>query len=312
VQSILTPTTARADEHVFLIGRPPMNEFLGYIATQTAEGQTMNHGSLAAEWRRANDRIRQLERDEAAWADEATIAPLPGALTSLRDKVLVDPIVQRTFAVIPFEVGMVELDRMVVCQKNVNLEYVAELKQLLGSAPAEEDVFRFCLPVDRRYDPQVLGGRISQNAWSFSSPSTDLRVLDLTTVDPATIPGFESGGAAVAMVGAVIGYGSNYLSALRVEGRLILHNGTHRAYTLREIGHTHAPCLIQSITRREEFELVATPDMQERSETFLTHARPPVLKDYFDPELRMVVHVPRKDRQLRIAIQVEQLDVPAS
>ena len=259
-----------------------------------------------------NDRIGQLERDEAGWADNPTVAPPPDMLVALRDKVLVDPIVQRTFAVIPFDIGVVELDRMVVYQRHVNLAYVGELKALLGAEPTDEDVFQFCLPVDRRFDPQVMGGRIGQNAWSFSSPSTDLRVLDLTTVDPGTIPGFEAGGAAVVIVGAVIGYGSNYLSALRVDGRLVLHNGTHRAYALRELGLTHAPCLIQNITRREELELVATPDMLERSEMYLTHARPPVLKDYFDPDLRMIVHVPRKERQLRIGVQVEQLDVPAS
>jgi hypothetical protein len=64
--------------------------------------------------------------------------------------------------------------------------------------------------------------------------------------------------------------------------------------------------------RTPQLELVGTPDVQERSELFLTHPRPPVLKDYFDPELRMIVHVPRTNRQVRIAVQVEQLDVPAS
>ncbi len=312
MQNLLAPVGAVADEQVFLIGRPPMSEFLGYIATQTAEGQTTNQGALANEWRRANDRIRQLEQEEAGWADKPNIEPLPDALHELQAKVLVDPIVQRTFAAIPFEVGMVDLDRMIVYQKHVNLSYVNELKELLGKAPDEKDIFRFCLPVDRRYDPQVLGGRIGQNVWSFSSPSADLRLLDLAMIDPTTIEGFETGGAAVAVVGAVIGYGSNYLSALRVDGRLILNNGTHRAYALREMGLTNAPCLIQNITRRDELELVGTPDVKEQSEMFLTHPRPPVLKDYFDPELRMVVHVPRKNRQLRIAVQVEQLDVPAS
>lgn len=311
MQSLLAPVGAIADEQVFLIGRPPMSEFLGFVATQTVEGQTINHGALADGWRSANDRIRQLERDEAGWADNPKFDPVPEALHSLRDKVLVDPIVQRTFAVVPFEIGIVDLDRMVVYQKHINLTYANELKQLLGSAPTEEEVFGFCLPVDRRYDPEVRGGRIGPNAWSFSSPSTDLRMLDFVLVDPSTISGFETTGAAVAVAGVAVGYGSNYLSALRVEGRLILNNGSHRAYTLRSLGIAHAPCLIQNITRPEELELIATSDVQERSELFLKHPRPPVLKDYFDDKLRMLVHVPRKNRQVRIVVQVEQLDLPA-
>jgi hypothetical protein len=311
VQSLLAPVGAIADEQVFLIGRPPMSEFLGYIATQTVEGQSIPQGALANVWRSANDRILQLERDESGWADSPTVDLLTKELNALRDKVLADPIVQRTFAVVPFEIGIVELDRMVVYQKHINLTYVNELKQLLGATPTDEEAFAFCLPVDRRYDPQVHVGRIGPNAWSFSSPSTDLRMLDFVLVDPSAISGLEMTGAAVAVAGVAVGYGSNYLSALRVENRLILNNGSHRAYTLRSLGVTHAPCLIQNITRPEELELIATVDVQERSELFLKHPRPPVLRDYFDDDLRMVVHVPRKNRQIRIAVQVEQLDVPA-
>ena len=311
MQSLLAPVGAIADEQVFLIGRPPMSEFLGHIATQTVEGQSMQQGALADVWRSANDRIRQLERDESAWADNPQVDPVPPSLNALREKVLVDPIVQRTFAVVPFEVGVVDLDRMVVYQKHINLTYVNELKELLGPTPTEEQVFAFCLPIDRRYDPQVRGGRIGPNAWSFSSPSTDLRMLDFVLVDPSTISGLEMTGVAVAVAGVAVGYGSNYLSALRVEGRLILNNGSHRAYALRSLGITHAPCLIQNITRPEKLELIGTADVQVRSELFLKHPRPPVLKDYFDDELRMLVHVPRKHRQIRIAVQVEQLDVPA-
>jgi hypothetical protein len=38
----------------------------------------------------------------------------------------------------------------------------------------------------------------------------------------------------------------------------------------------------------------------------------PVLKDYFDPKLRKLVHVPRKLRQVKITFGVEQIDVSAA
>ena len=160
--------------------------------------------------------------------------------------------------------------------------------------------------------PPVRGARIAPNVWSFSSPSSDLRLLDLNMIDPSTINGLEPGGAAIALVAATLGYGSNYLNALRVGNRLILNNGTHRAFALRDMGLTHAPCLIQNTTRREELDLAGVPDLEERADLFLTHPRPPLLKDYFDAKLRMLLNVPRTQRQLRVAVQVEQVDVPAS
>jgi hypothetical protein len=70
--------------------------------------------------------------------------------------------------------------------------------------------------------------------------------------------------------------------------------------------------VVRALVRRDELEVAGLNIVQQQSELFLTSPRPPVLKDYFDPELRMVVRVPRTNRQVRIGVQVEQLDVPAS
>lgn len=70
--------------------------------------------------------------------------------------------------------------------------------------------------------------------------------------------------------------------------------------------------MVRALVRRDELEVAGLNIVQQQSELFLTSPRPPVLKDYFDPELRMVVRVPRTNRQVRIGVQVEQLDVPAS
>lgn len=59
------PTHISADEHVFLIGRPPLGEYMGFLKTQTVEGQTTDDAALAEQWRAANGRIQQLEMTEA-------------------------------------------------------------------------------------------------------------------------------------------------------------------------------------------------------------------------------------------------------
>ena len=69
------PADALFDRHVLLIGRPPLSEYLGFVASQTREGSLSDYGSLASEWRLANDRVRELERLEAGIADDAAIQP---------------------------------------------------------------------------------------------------------------------------------------------------------------------------------------------------------------------------------------------
>jgi hypothetical protein len=50
--------------------------------------------------------------------------------------------------------------------------------------------------------------------------------------------------------------------------------------------------------------------MQQHKEAFLEQPRPPLLRDYFDKNLHLVVHVPRKTRQLRVAVNYEEGGAP--
>ena len=155
------PGGSAVDEHVFLIGRPPLGEFLGFLQTQTVEGRATTPGELTGHWRSANDHIRELERTEAGFADAPPVAALSGGLSALRDEVMGDPIVQRSYSIVPTEIAMVELDRLVVFQKHINLEYVKRLRDLLPSSPTEEDLFRYCLPFDWRL-PEVGTARLAR------------------------------------------------------------------------------------------------------------------------------------------------------
>ena len=81
------------------------------------------------------------------------------------------------------------------------------------------------------------------------------------------------------------------------------------ASALREAGVTHAPMVIQHVTRPEELEMV-NAELQNNGERYLKAVRPPLLKDYFDPVLRKILLVPRKQRQIKISFGVETVDVP--
>lgn len=303
-------TSQRTDDHVFLVGRPPLSEFLGFVTALAAEGQAVELGALANEWRAANDHIRNLETREEGWADSPPIEPLPTEQESLRQLVLSDPVFQRSFGLVPTDIAVVELDRLVVFQKNINLSFVQQLQDRLGLHPSEDDIFRFCLPF-KREDPPAQVARVAQNAFMFVSPSNDFRFLDTALLGPQQVTGVQPTGAVVGVVGLVVGYGSNYLSVIHVDGRLVLNNGSHRAFALRERGITHVPCAVQRISRREELEVVSSQELQQHPDRYLSGPRPPVLKDYFDTKLRKIVPVPRRQRQVKISFGVEPLDVPA-
>jgi len=300
----------QADEHVFLIGRPPLGEFLGFVQANAVNGDAVDQRLLADEWRKANDHIRELEKREAGWADNPKIAPIPGRLEALKTEVLADPMFQRSYNIVPADIGMVELDRLVVFQKQINLDFVRQIRSALGANPDEEKVFQLCLPLDHPHPPARVG-RIAQNAYQFSSASNDLRFLEPVLLRAQQVTDYAPQGPIVGIVALMVGYGSNYLNAVHVENRLVLNNGSHRAFALREAGVRQVPCIVQHITRRDELEVVI-PLLHQRPELYLTPPRPPVLKDYFDPQLRKLVSVPRRLRHVRITFVVEQLDLPAT
>ncbi len=76
-----------SDEHVFLIGRPPIEEYLGFLVV-SANGQNLDRRALMDEWRLANDHLKMLEQQEAGWPDHPQVGDIPPHLHSLRRRFL--------------------------------------------------------------------------------------------------------------------------------------------------------------------------------------------------------------------------------
>src|SRR5216117_4617056 len=89
------------------------------------------------------------------------------------------------------------------------------------------------------------------------SPSNDLRFLGTMPMESNHIKDYAPPGNLVGVVGIAVGFGSNFLNAVCAENRIILNNGSHRAYALRDMGFTHVPCVVQHVSTRDELDLVA-------------------------------------------------------
>jgi len=216
--------------------------------------------------------------------------------------------IARSFALLPSDVEMVDLDKVVVFQKSVNLRYTDQIGVALGPGMSATDLMRFSLGLDQP-TPPMRSAPAAQNAYTFVSESTDLRCLEVTPLDPKQVTGYTPQGHVAGVIGILVGFGSNALNVVRVNDRLILNNGSHRAYALRKAGVRFVPAVVQNVTRPDELALL--PAISERPDMYLTGPRPPLLKDYLDASLHIVIELPRRLRQVRITYGIEVTDAPA-
>lgn len=295
-------------ETLYLIGRPPLKGFLRFVKSHAV--RPPYEGDLIEQWQAAQRVYAQLERDEAGLADDPPIGTLGLDDQPLLREFFKDPLVRGGFNAVPTEVAMVELDRLVVYQEHVDLTFSRQLEQRLGPHPSDDAIFRTCLPFDHPHPP-VSWSRVHHDKFVFVSPSNDLRYLGAMPLEPGHIHEYPPPGSLVGVVGMAVGFGSNFLNAIYSEKRLILNNGSHRAYTLRKIGVTHVPCVVQHVGTRDELDVVAASEIRRDRDLFFKHARPAMLRDYFNPQLHVVMPVRRRLRQITVRFEVEEDYVPA-
>jgi hypothetical protein len=301
--------SAATDPFAYLYAHTPLSDFLAYMARETVDGPELDRDRLTDEWRAANARFQELQHTEAGWADGPVVGSIPKSLEPLVRQVAADPIFLRSFSSVPGQIGMVELDRLAVSQKTINLSHVARLKEQTGPSPDVDAVFRACLPFDHP-TPPALVSRVAKHTFEIVSESNDLRFLESLALSSEQLTGYQATGPVVAVVGAVVGFGSNFLNVLACEGRLVLNNGFHRAYALRALGVTHVPCVVQRLASREDLQHVGRAAVRRDPDLYFGLARPPVLKDFFDPTLSREVLCPRKVRHVRVTLTVEEFDGP--
>jgi hypothetical protein len=199
---------------------------------------------------------------------------------------------------------MVELDRLIVDQMHVTRNHVDAVAARIGPDPDVRTLFGHCFPLDEpgaKVDVQEVGS----HRYVFRCPSTDFRFHESVLLRPGQLQGYQSFGAIAGVVGLVVGFGCNFLSVVRVGRRHLLVNGYDRAVALRSLGVTHAPCVVQTATCIDELQLCAKSRVSERAEFYFESARPPLLKDFFDPKLRKLLPLRPRMRQIEISFEVK-------
>jgi len=297
------------EEHSYLLARSSLEEYLSFVSDYATDGAGDDRRRLMKEWKAAASRMDWLRGEDPERADHQRPEAVPPNMRAWVSQVESDPSFQRAFSDSEYEFGMVDLDRVVVSQKLVCLDHLTRLQAKLGSTPTAEQLFRFCLPWDRSV-PEVRASRIGDDEFAFVSASSDLRFQEAVLLRPDQIKDFRPVGPIAGIVALVVGFGSNCLHVLQVDGRFILNNGHHRACALWEMGIRNVPCVIQPITHPDEIGLHAPRAVRRNPAFYLTDPRPPLLGDYFDATLSRRLHVGLTSKQVRVSYSVEEKDMP--
>jgi hypothetical protein len=283
-----------------LKGHPSVHEFVRLVKTRSRNGHCLDDLALTREWQAANSHLRETESDDACTLADAGLPPLPLDSRSYAAKVLEDPCLSRSLGFLPPVWAMVDLSKILVCQHYVDDSHVAGIRQSLPARPSVEDLIRVAASVDTHSAPVDLVA-LNNGTFSFSSPSTDLRVLGAIALDPAEVKSYQPFGKATSLLGVYVGYSANVMWAVQANRRLLLINGTHRAFALLTSGIQHVPCLVSRISRPDEWDLIGAPDVKDNLPSLVQRKRPPLLKDYLDTRFHKVIEVPR----VRYSIELE-------
>ena len=198
----------------------------------------------------------------------------------------------------PTSFGMVELDRLVVSQRSVNADFIEALASRIGPAPDLETLFRFCFPLECP-DAPVQIRRVGSRRYVFRSDSNDFRFHEPVLLQPDQVRDYDTFGPVAGIVGLVIGFGSNFLNVIRVGNRLLLNNGYHRACALHTLAlPTHR--IIQTVSRLDELDLPPNGRWLKTLISYFNTARPPLLKDFFDPKISKAWRIYKQVRMVEV------------
>ena len=294
-------------DKVLLIGQPPLQKYLRFVRDKVVNGAEFDRRVLAGEWRRANEYYQELEESETGIADDIEVLDLDPALAPLVADMTASSRYRYTFKTFATSFAMVELDRLVLYQTHVIQQGIDRLKACLGPEPDPAALFRFCQSPDVPEAPVKIR-RVGSTRYVFTCESTDFRRHDPALLRPDQIRDHETPNPISGVVALAVGFGSNFLTAIRQgeDGRVLLHNGYHRAYALRALGITHAPCIIQTVTTPDELGIAVTAKVAKDPDFYFASARPPLLKDFFDPKIRTVHRIYKTLKMIEIEFEVRE------
>jgi len=283
----------------YLLGAMQQMQVTLALRTQVVPDELGRLPEVADRWRQAARRMQELVATEAGAAEQVCVEDPPADLIPRLQELEGDPLFKASFSVVPSTVRVVEIDRLIAPQREVNLDYVEGLKEGVQSRTLS-DLVEFCL-VPRSLPPPVSLLQTAPNEIVFSSPSQDLRFLGgfPKPLEEGDVAVAHFGGQPVQAVVLLIGFGAAPINVWASGRRLVLNNGFHRIMALRSLGIDRAPVVVQTATN-PELEFPAQVQGLPRS-YLLQHPRPVLVRDFFDEALIVELRLKPRMKTVKLA-----------
>lgn len=298
----------------YMLPRYTTEEYIGLLTGAGCGTRALSRREAVDQLRSAHQQFNQWQQDSAQTPHASCSEPLTPKRQKLAKQILDRELTRCTFDIGKISIEWVEIDSLVVFQKYVDLENVEQRRRRMLASPGDICLFDFCFPEDGG-GPQANVQMVNHAEgclFQFTSESLDFRFLGWNAIPFTNVLNHSGGGNPVMAALMPVGYTTNYVTAVRCGARLILLNGTHRAYTLRSMGFTHMPCLIQEISGQDEIGVVFgnNADFIQNTPLFFQAPRPPLVADYFDPNLMATVETPRTLKRVVVNVQVSEETIP--
>lgn len=274
-----------------------------YMRMAADEEQERIEGILS-KWDDAKKTLIQIIKKEEGMQNQPSSREMNPLFDEKIRKITLSSSFQKAFRGRDYEFRMVEIDKLITPQVGVYVDFIEHLKSSFPQKITEDFIFDLCLS-NSKENARISFLRLNDSTFLYSSDSTDFRVVDIES-RPAQEPNPTEASKALpnTALSVILGYGSQIVNVVSSGNKMVLSNGLHRLYALRSAGITHAPALVINNPIQIELSKYLQFDL------IMNNPRPPMMKDFFNPELTTEVNLKPRKRALKISIQQELIEVP--
>lgn len=305
------------EEKIFLLGFMPPGEIGGLVVGEL--GESFNLDRVKKLWLPRSQKANELFVSDMQILDDEKMKDVvkdldlkySDKLEAIENQLKSNPFWQANKHIIK----MIKIDALITLQNFVNLDRVAKLVKQIKKDAMIDELLDYTFDFSRK-PPTIRSHLISNNAILFSTDDHDVRPGKIEVRKISRYSENDKNGAIPALVIPIVEGESSiycvrtYSTQQMPDGTskkvyfLTLQNGIHRAYALRSLGIEYMPCLIIDPLTAGESNMLMGNWTQERLQQNSSQ-RPPLMKDFFNPNLTEKFRVPKTSRCIKVEWKIE-------
>lgn len=306
------------EEKIFLLGFMPLNEVQGVLLGEL--GESVDLDRIKKLWLPKTGKAAQLMSTDMQLIDDERMLQIvqdidpkyTDKMKEIDDKLMKNPFWRAN----EHSIKLVQIDDLIVLQNNINVVRATNLAKRIIDTSDMEQLLDYCFDFSRKND--VVDHHQISNGFLFSTRNHDVRTgkIEVRQIPEYSDDGMNSRTVPALVIPIVAGDPfiycvRTYMNATLPDGStkrvyfLTLQNGIHRAYALRSLGVEHMPCIIIDPTSANETNLLLGNWSPERLQQNASQ-RPPLLKDFFNPDLIEKFNVRRTIMCIKVGLTLEK------